>query len=333
MGDLRPDPLDDPRGWFDPAWRSSPDKDASTRLSTSTPEERIASLERKVAQLQRTFDRLEGHPKEEVRPTGGAAPYRDLQDGLAEPSGDERTATSTASLVRIQAATVRRESREILRIDDLTIAQGEHIAILGPNGAGKSTLLRLLGREIHPHGGRGFVEILGRRDLTQVEARRTLGMADEAAFRAIEHDPTVAEIALSGREGTLGIVRDAIDPERILAQVGLAHLAERRFSTLSAGERRRAVVARALAAEPAGLVLDEPTSAMDPGARRRFLALLPSLSERHTILLVTHHPEEVLPLFGRVLHLKEGRIVFDGPREGGLAPERMDQLFDGQTTP
>ena len=237
-------------------------------------------------------------------------------------------ATSGAPLVRIEAASIRREGREILRIDDLTIPVGGHVAILGPNGAGKSTLLRLLGREIHPHGGRGYVEILGRRDLTQTEARRTLGMADEAAFRAIEHDPTVAEVALSGREGTLGIVHDVIDPGALLATVGLTHLADRRFSTLSAGERRRAVVARALAADPAGLVLDEPTSAMDPGARRRFLALLPSLAERHTILLVTHHPEEVAPLFGRVLHLSHGRIVFDGPREEGLDGGRLDRLFD-----
>ena len=232
-------------------------------------------------------------------------------------------------LVRIHGATVRREGQEILRIEELAIARAGHTAILGPNGAGKSTLLRLLAREIHPHGGRGFVEIAGRRDLTQTEARRALGMADEAAFRAIEHDPTVAEIALSGREGTLGIAREAGDVTALLDRVGLAHLAGRRFSTLSAGERRRAVVARALAAEPEGLVLDEPTSAMDPGARKRFLALLPSLASERTILLVTHHPEEILPLFDRVLHLEGGRVVFDGPHEEGLDPARLDRLFDG----
>lgn len=236
-------------------------------------------------------------------------------------------------LLRIENAAVRRQGSEILKIDALTIPHGGHIAILGPNGAGKSTLLRLLAREIHPHAARGFVEILGRRDLDQVEARRTLGMADEAAFRALAHDPTVAQIALSGREGTLGIVRTLADAAPLLTRVGLAHLADRRLSTLSAGERRRAIVARALAAEPAGLVLDEPTSAMDPGARRRFLDLLSALAAERTILLVTHHPEEVLPLFDRVLHLHGGRIVFDGPREEGLDPLRLDRLFDGEPPP
>ncbi|RYG43609.1 ATP-binding cassette domain-containing protein, partial [bacterium] len=137
-----------------------------------------------------------------------------------------------------------------------------------------------------------------------------------------------------GLYGTLGVTLyhevspdDEARAEAALARAGVIHLAARSLETLSAGEKRRVLIARALVHEPKGLVLDEPTSPLDPGARQRFLKDLERLSETTTVVLVTHHPEEIAPWFGRVLHLAEGRIGFDGDRTSGLEPSRLHDLF------
>lgn len=235
-------------------------------------------------------------------------------------------------LFEIRDVEVRRDARTLLQIDRL-IVDG-HTAILGPNGSGKSTLLKLLSKRIHPFGGAGTVKVDGKERASQEEVRRHLGIVAAELGEGLLADFTVEEIALSGLYNTLGVTafRDVTDQDRqralaSLERVGVAHLAHRSFETLSAGERRRCLIARSLVHEPKGIVLDEPTSSLDPGARRRFLADLERLAKGTVIVLVTHHPEEIAPWFRRVLHLEGGRVVFDGSREEGLSTKRLDALF------
>lgn len=236
-------------------------------------------------------------------------------------------------LFEIQDIEVRRDGKTILAIDSLKV--DGHTAILGPNGGGKSTLLKLLSKRIHPHGGHGIVKVDGKERASQEEVRRHLGIVAAELGEHLLADFTSEEVALSGLYGTLGVTafREVSEADRdhartALASCGVEHLAGRSFETLSAGEKRRILIARALVHKPKGLVLDEPTSPLDPGARRRFLCDLENLAGSTVIVLVTHHPEEIAPWINRLIYLERGRITFDGTREAGLCPSRLNSLFD-----
>ena len=158
--------------------------------------------------------------------------------------------------------------------------------------------------------------------------RRVLGVVSAEPREPLLGDPTGLDLAVSGLLGTYGVlVQQRVSPEMVerghaaLTQVGASHLAGQRLATMSAGEARRCWIARALAPDPRGLVLDEPTTGLDFVARLRFLDTVRSLMATTTVVLVTHHLEEVVPEIGRVVLMREGRIVADGPRES-VSPER-----------
>ncbi len=219
----------------------------------------------------------------------------------------------------------------------LTLRCGEHAVILGPNGAGKSALIKLLSRELYPVVKPGsWLKIFGSTTVNLWDLRRRIGLVSSDLQRL--HPPHVpaADVVLSGFFGSLGIGRSqqatAAQRERVahlLEQLQLAPLAQRPFRELSEGQQRRLLLARALVHDPAVLVLDEPTNGLDLRARHQLLAHLRSLvASGTTLLLVTHQIEAILPEVSRVLLLKQGRLVGDGPAAELLAAEPLSALYD-----
>ncbi|MDD4933688.1 MAG: ATP-binding cassette domain-containing protein [Methylacidiphilaceae bacterium] len=243
-------------------------------------------------------------------------------------------------LLEIDEASVRRGKQWILDRLSLRLPIGQHTAILGPNGSGKSTLVKLITREIYPStrdNGRGRVRIFGR-DLWEVtELRGLLGMVSSAQERDFTSDPPLDafEAVVSGFFAARGLgpnhrvseemrerARQALD----LLDAG--HLAGREMASLSSGEARRVLIARSLVHRPRALLLDEPCDGLDLVSRRRFLESLRALAKAGTtLLLVTHHIEEILPEIGQVLLLRDGRVIQQGEKAHILTGAALSTSF------
>ncbi len=241
------------------------------------------------------------------------------------------------------AASVVRNGRRILDNLSLEIREGEHTAILGPNGSGKSSLIRLITREDYPlasDNGTPPLLLFGQ-DLWNVfELRSHLGIisADlQAHFlnRTLPGRTRGLDAVLSGFFASYGIFRHHTLTEamreqarRSLELLEAAHLAEAFIETMSTGEIRRILIARALVTEPRALILDEPTTGLDLLARSRFLLTLQNIA-RHgkTIILVTHRVEEIFPEIDRVILLKRGRITLDGRKREVLTSQHLSAMF------
>lgn len=238
-------------------------------------------------------------------------------------------------LVDLQNVTVVRDGTTILHDLSLRIDEGQHTAILGPNGSGKSTLIRVLAHELYPYAGKGFARIAGQDQWAVQELRKVLGMvSSDIADRSVGK-PSVLDMVVSGLLGTYGVTSGySISSEmwdsahEVLHLLEVHHLANREFQTLSTGESRRVLIARALALKPKGLVLDEPTSGLDMKSSNAFLKTLGKLMTMGTtLILVTHHIEEVLPQIQQVAMLNEGRLVACGDRDHLMTPSKIADLY------
>ncbi len=238
-------------------------------------------------------------------------------------------------LVDLQNVTVVRDGNPILRNLTLQIGQGQHTAILGPNGSGKSTLLRVLSHELYPYAGQGSAMIDGQQRWEVQALRKVLGMVSADVSEKSLGNPTALEMAVSGILGTFGVVAgysvSASMKEaawEALALMEAAHLADRSFVTLSTGEARRVLIARALSVKPKGLVLDEPTSGLDMKSLGDLTVTLGNLTKSGTtLILVTHHIEEVLPEILQVAMMKKGGLVALGDRQDLMTPARIADLY------
>lgn len=236
-------------------------------------------------------------------------------------------------------AVVRRAGRSILTVDRFRLEAGESVAILGPNGSGKSTFVQLLTREILPlHREQPPVRFCGDARATLVDVRRKLGIVSATMHAQIQVHLPAIEIVAGGLFGTLGLPLrregqpDASAEERALAalrEVGMEELAGRDVLTMSTGQQRRVLIARALVADPEMLVFDEPCTGLDPEGMfwvRRTMREV--IRGGRAIMLVTHYPEDIAPEIDRLLLLKEGRIFADGPKRELLTSRNMTELFD-----
>ncbi|MDH4140599.1 MAG: ATP-binding cassette domain-containing protein [Coriobacteriia bacterium] len=243
--------------------------------------------------------------------------------------------TDTA-LFEIANARVVREGRPILDIEHLAFRENEHVAIIGPNGAGKSTLVRLLTRDVRPlhRNDRPTVLLRGKERCDLFAARTVFGVVSDTLQETYDRPVSVRDVVLSGFFGSIGLYRQAeVTPamstqaERLLEDLGIAGLAGRAMNTLSTGEARRALIARALVHDPDALVLDEPCDGLDPGATLGFLKLMRGLAENHALVLVTHHIDDIVPEIDRVVMLRDGRILCEGPKRDVLTEAMLTELF------
>lgn len=224
----------------------------------------------------------------------------------------------------------------ILNGIDWTVTPGEHWVILGANGSGKTSLLSTLTGYMPPTGGGIAVlgETYGRSDWR--ELRRRIGICSSSIHQLMEGHEVALSAVISGRHAMVGMWGEVRDDERrqalrILRQVEAEHIRDRPWRFLSQGERQRVLIGRALMARPELLILDEPCAGLDPVAREHFVQFLERLARSKaapTLVLVTHHVEEIMPAFSHVLVLKGGTVLAAGPKTRILTSATLARAFD-----
>jgi iron complex transport system ATP-binding protein len=242
-----------------------------------------------------------------------------------------------STILEIRNANVYRGRTQVFANLCLTINAGQHTAVLGPNGAGKTTLLKLLAREIYPRADSpGTVSLFGRSHWNVWELRSRLGMVSQDLQENYLGNATGLDVVLSGFRSSIGTyahqrftAEEHQRAEQMLQDVDACNLADKTFQTLSTGQRRRLLLARALVHDPEALLLDEPTSGLDIRACFHYLATIRKLMRQgRTVILVTHHIHEIPPEMRRVVLLKAGQVMADGDKKTVMTQDGMAELFD-----
>ncbi len=223
-------------------------------------------------------------------------------------------------------------------LDDITweVEEGQRWVILGPNGAGKTTLLQIAAGRMHPTRGVAGVlgEVLGTVDVFELRPR--IGLASSSLAERIPGDEVVHNVVVTASYGVVGRWRESYEmfdharAAELLEALGADHLADRRYGTLSEGERKRVQIARALMTDPELMLLDEPAAGLDLGGREDLVRRLGQLAadvEAPALVLVTHHVEEIPPHFTDVLLLRDGAVVAQGPLELALTEDNLSATF------
>lgn len=240
-------------------------------------------------------------------------------------------------LIELENVTIFRGNRPGLDSVSLAINLGEHVAILGPNGSGKSTFIKAVTRELYPRYPPPAcrLRILGRDTWNVFDLRPLLGIVTNDLAEQCTQPYSVEQTVLSGFFSSIGLwpnhqVTEAMREKahELMSLLKLSHLAERPMNELSSGETRRAVIARALVHDPKALLLDEPSNSLDLRAQAELRATMRKLAASGIgILLVTHHLPDIVPEIERVVCLKDGRIVLDGPKDRILTGPHLRELF------
>jgi iron complex transport system ATP-binding protein len=239
-------------------------------------------------------------------------------------------------VVAMRGVAVRRGASTLLDAVDWQVELDERWVVLGPNGAGKTTLLRLAGAELYPSSG--VVDVLGQRlGRTDVfELRPRIGFCSTAVAGRVPGQELVRDLVVSAGYAVLGRWREPYDPvdtvraDALLTTFGIAALADRRFDTLSEGERKRVLIARALMTDPELLLLDEPAAGLDLGGREDLVARLGALAmdpNSPALVLVTHHVEEIPCGFTHAMLMREGRVVAQGLLDEVLTSASLSMTF------
>jgi len=252
---------------------------------------------------------------------------------------ERRTETikeQTAEFLELRHVNVARGERVVLHDVNLEVCAGEHVAILGPNGCGKSTLIMAMTCQVYPMFSPGMkVRIFGRERWDLTELRRHFGVVGaelpgERTAVTTGLDAVIAGFfSASTLWPNLHVTAEMRERAReALQRMEATHLKNRLVGEMSAGEKRRILIARALVHRPQQLLLDEPSNALDMAAQRELRETLRRLAQEGTgLVLVTHHLADILPEIERVILMSDGRIVGDGPRAELLTEARLSQLF------
>jgi iron complex transport system ATP-binding protein len=261
---------------------------------------------------------------------------KSIETGQQSASIQSTNPDTAADFLDLRRVNVARGDRVVLHDVNLNIRAGEHVAIMGPNGCGKSSLILTMTCQIYPIVQPEMrVRIFGRErwDLTQLRKHFGVVGADLPGERTAVTTGIDAVTAGFFSASTLWPNLHVTEEMRARAAEALermeaTHLSSQLVGTMSAGEKRRIVIARALVHRPRQLLLDEPSNALDLAAQRELRETLRRLAQEGTgLVLVTHHLGDILPEIERVILMRDGRIVGDGPRNELLTEARLSVLF------
>ena len=246
-----------------------------------------------------------------------------------------RRARSSQTVLEVSNLHIRRSGIRILQDISWHIQQGEHWVMLGANGSGKTSLLSALAGYLTPTAG--SITVLGRQygRADWRTLRKEIGVVSSSIRQMMAEDEPALDTIVSGKYAMIALwgkarAADRRQALRVLRQIECAHLAERPWAVLSQGERQRILIGRALMARPRLLILDEPCAGLDPAAREHFLQFLQRLGRRRdspALILVTHHVEEIMPVFSHVLVLKKGAVRAGGRKSGVLRTVVLADAF------
>ena len=242
-------------------------------------------------------------------------------------------------IIEFENIDVGYDEKVVLKDINLKIKSGEHFAILGANGSGKSTLMKLIQSQIHPRHTKKFKkEIFGKSIYSIFDLKKELGVITNDLHNYFEKEAgylTGFEVVLSGFYSSIGVfthqdftkkqIQKAIEVMNFLEIIDLK---DKKVSSMSTGQLRKCIVARALIHDPKAFVLDEPTVGLDIKAQINFIKLLQKISLKSTIILVTHHLEEIFPEIKNVALIYNNTIFKIGKKEDILNSENLSTIFD-----
>lgn len=244
-------------------------------------------------------------------------------------------------IINMKNISWRREGKNILSTINWQVKHGEHWAIIGLNGAGKTSLLNMVNGYIWPTTGE--VSVLGKKfgETNIYQMRTEIGWVSSSLEQRMNGRYLAEDIVVSGVKKTFGFLYE--EPEEILYEeakklmekLNCLHTYGKRYEMCSHGEKQKILIARGLMANPKLLILDEPTTGLDFIAREELLNTLTQMSQSEnmpTLIYVTHHTEEIIPLFTHTLLLKEGKVYAAGLNEDVLTNENLSGLFNREVT-
>jgi len=246
-----------------------------------------------------------------------------------------RPVNSAKIILSVSALRIERGGTVILDNVNWCVQRGEHWVILGANGSGKTSLLSALTGYLMPTSGE--ISLLGETygESDWRELRKKIGLVSSSVRQMMAEDEPALLTVASGKYAMIDFWGqptrgEKIQARKLLEQVECAYLAERPWQVLSQGERQRVLIGRALMARPRVLILDEPCAGLDPAAREHFLQFLQRLGGRKnspTLVLVTHHVEEIMPVFSHLLVLQNGRVLAAGKKTDTLNSQNLSRAF------
>lgn len=259
-----------------------------------------------------------------------------MMEGVNDSATDFQEDYNEDLLIDFEGVTFTREGRNLVGPVDWQVELDERWVIIGPNGAGKTTLIRMAAAEEFPSAGKARLmgELVGKTDMRDLRAM--IGVSSSALGNRIPEQEKVNDLVISAGYAILGRWRedyaemDFDQATEILEQVGAIHLGDRTWGTLSEGERKRVLVARALMTNPELLILDEPTAGMDLGGREDLVAYLGALAmdaDAPAIIMITHHVEEIAATTTDVLMMRDGRVLAAGPVGEILTSTNLSELY------
>src|SRR3984885_7762534 len=243
-----------------------------------------------------------------------------------------------AEFLSMRNVDIARGQKVVLQEVNLSIATGEHIAILGPNGCGKSTLIKAMTCECYPIVRPGMeMKVYGRDRWEVQELRKHLGVVATELPGERTSVTRGLDAVVSGFFSSSTLWPNLVGTEQMrssamdaLAMLGAEYLRERWVGEMSAGEKRRVMIARALVHRPEMLLLDEPSNALDLAAQRELREILRKVASHTGLIMVTHHLADILPEMDRVVMMRDGRIFADGATQDLLQAAGLEGLFGGK---
>lgn len=246
------------------------------------------------------------------------------------------TIMSLYPIVHLDHIDFVRNGTRILHDITLHINHGQHWAIIGQNGSGKTSLISIINGYHQPSEGK--VEVLGKKfgSVDLRELRLQIGECSSEIRDMIHNWEPVRDIVFSGKFASIGLYEtptasDRVRADELLDFFGLSDIGDRRFMTLSDGEKQKTLLARALMAEPELLVLDEPCAGIDLKAREELLDSVQEMCKKEggpTLIYITHHIEEIIPAITHALTLRKGNMIAGGKREKVLTNEVLSDTFE-----